>query len=449
MKRWQHWAAGVAVTLTLASCGIDPQQTQICRRVVGAFEETTDRIEILREADAADDANSVVIDYRAYGPGDRTHENQITCRFGGGDFDVDRFMLTGITGTREGVLSDIKVHMVRLWLRLPGTAGPDRTGTDLAIAGDRENQRIGGEAAYLLQQAVNAIVPGCIYGLLAIGFTLVYAIIGRVNLAFGELAMIGAFAAILGVTAVASGGFGFAPLALLAVLVFAGAVGGLHGWVTHRAIFRPLSRAPSQAFLVASIGLAVFLQEYVRLVQGSRDRWIQPVFTQRVPIVRAGQFEASISASQIIILGLTVTLFATLALALKKSRFGRNHRACADDAGMAALVGIDVHRTVAQSFVVGATLAAGAGFIMTLYYGGVNFFMGHMIGFKALTAAIVGGIGSVPGAMLGGFAIGLFESLWAGYLTIAYRDIAIFMTLAAVLIFRPQGLLGVSTSRGD
>ena len=444
MLRWPYRAAGLALILALAACGIDPQQTQICRRVVGAFEETADRVEILREAADPDDPRGVVIHYRTLGPGADTDENSVTCHFGGGDFDIDRYLLIGITGEREGVLSDIKVHMVRLWLRLPGTTGPDQT-----VAGDRAHGRLWGQAAYLLQQVINAIVPSCIYGLLAIGFTLVYAIIGRINLAFGELAMIGAFAAILGVTIVATGGLGLIALALLVVLVFSCTVGGLHGWVTHRMIFRPLSRAPSQAFLVASIGLAVFFQEYVRLVQGSRDRWIQPVFTQRLPIIRAGHFEASISAGQIIVLGLSVTLFAVLAIALKRSRFGRNHRACADDAGMAALVGIDVHRTVAQSFVVGATLAAAAGFIMTLYYGGANFFMGHMIGFKALTAAIVGGIGSVPGAMLGGLAIGLFESLWSGYLSIAYRDIAIFTALAAVLIFRPQGLLGASSGRGD
>ncbi len=198
-----------------------------------------------------------------------------------------------------------------------------------------------------------------------------------------------------------------------------------------------------------TIGWAIFLQEYLRLIQGTRERWLQPIYTEPHLLGAAQGFAVSVATSQILVLLLTAGLCAALWLGMARSRFGRHHRACSDDGAMAALCGVDVDRTVALSFALGAAYAAAGGFLVILYYGGVNFYMGLLLGFKALVAAIVGGIGSVPGAMLGGVLVAVLETFWSGYLTIAYKDVAVFGLLAAMLVFRPCGLLGKPSSRGD
>ena len=300
---------------------------------------------------------------------------------------------------------------------------------------------------YLLQQFINAVPLSCIYGLLAIGYTLVYGIIGRINLAFGEVAMVGAYATFMGISLfVTAGGTGLA-LALIAVLLMAMAVGVVQGWIAERIVFRPLRRAATQAPLIASIGLAIFFQEYMRLTQGSRDRYLQPVFSEPYQLAATADFSVTMTLLQILIAALTLIVYALLWVLMQRSAFGRAHRACADDAAMAALCGVDVNRTVVCSFMLGAAYAAIAGFVMALYYGVVNFHMGYLIGFKALVAAIVGGIGSVSGAMMGGILIGMLEVFWSSYLPIAYRDIAVFGLLALFLVFRPHGVRGVSSDQ--
>jgi branched-chain amino acid transport system permease protein len=298
------------------------------------------------------------------------------------------------------------------------------------------------ELLYFLQLALNGISVGCFYGLLAIGYTLVYAIIGRINLAFGEIAMVGAYTTFIAVTALALGGVGALPLALLVVLLVIAAVGAVHGLVTERLVFRPLREVPSQAPLIATLGLAIFLQEALRLLQGAQDRWVQPIFSTAHQLGGAIGFTLAVSTSQLIIVGLAVVLYAGLWLLMGRTSFGRAARACADDVAMAGLCGVNVERTTALIFCLGAAYAAVAGMVVLLRYGGATFHDGFILGFKALSAAIIGGIGSVPGAMLGGLLIGALEALWAGYLASAYKDVAIFGLLAAVLIWRPQGLFG-------
>ncbi len=440
-KARRPWRAGAGLALLLALTGcarLDVEQARLCERVIPGVEGIDAPIEVVRSEPDPGAAHGVIVHYRLAGPEGQAAERWLACRFGGGGFQRDRLKLVGVATDQEGELSDVQVYLLRqYWLGLyeaeaEAAAGVHRGGP----AGP------GRDLLYALQLGVDALAVGCLYGLLAIGYSLVYGIVGKINLAFGEIAMVGAYATFIGVTGLALIGAGTLPLALLLVLLVAALVGGVHGLVTERLVFRPLRETPSQAPLIATIGLAILLQEYLRLSQGAADRWIQPVFSEAHTLAGGGGFTVTISTSQLLILGFTAALYGGLWLLMTRSPFGRQARACADDVEMAAFCGINVERVIAQTFSLGAAYAGIAGFVVLLRYGGVRFYDGYLLGFKALTAAILGGIGSVPGAMLGGLLIGALETFWAGYLTIAYKDVAVFGLLAAILVWRPQGLLG-------
>jgi branched-chain amino acid transport system permease protein len=432
--------AGLGLLLALCACSaLDAEQARLCERVIPGIEEAAAGIAIEgRELDSAA-ANAVLIRYRILEPQGASEPEPpaprwLSCRFGGHGFEQGRLRLVGVVTDREGALTDIQVFFLRrYWL---GLYEGQAQGAGAAQPGPWQN------ALYALQLGANALTLGCLYGLLAIGYTLVYAIVGRINLAFGEIAMVGAYSTFIGVTALALLGGGMLPLALLAVLALVTVVGAVHGLVTERLVFRPLRALPSQAPLIATIGLAIFLQEYLRLLQGSEDRWIQPVFSAAHTLAASAGFAVTVSTSQLLILAVALALYGGLWLLMARSRFGRAARACADDVDMAAFCGVDVGRVVALTFSLGAACAAIAGFVILLRYGGVRFSDGFLLGFKALTAAILGGIGSLPGAMLGGLLIGALETFWAGYFSLGYKDVAVFAALAAILIWRPHGLLG-------
>jgi branched-chain amino acid transport system permease protein len=300
-----------------------------------------------------------------------------------------------------------------------------------------------------LQQAVNGLVVCCVYALLAVGYALAYGIAGRINLAFGDLAMVAAFTAVVFVLVAVGLGETDLAAAIALILVLTVVLGAGQGLGMAHAVFTPLAGVPGQAALIATLGLAIALQEYVRLVQGARERWLQPVFATPHRLAEGEGFTVAMSSGQMLTVGLTAVLCLGLWAVFARTAFGRAYRACADDPGMAALLGVPVGRVVTSSFALGAGFAAAAGFVIAVHYGGVNFFMGTVLGFKALTAAVLGGIGTPAGAVLGGVLIGLLETLWAAYLPLAYRDIAVFAVLALVLIFRPQGLLGLDARSGE
>ena len=296
--------------------------------------------------------------------------------------------------------------------------------------------------AYFLQQLVNGITLGSIYGLIAIGYTMVYGIIGMINFAHGEIFMIGAFLSILGFALLGVTGVTWLPLALVMVLVLVMVFTSVYGWAVERIAYRPLRGSQRLAALISAIGMSLALQNYVLLTQGAGVKVLQPVMQGGFQLYSQANFTVIISYIQILILIVTVSLMLLFARLISNTALGRSQRACEQDRGMAALLGVDVDRTISLTFVMGALLAAVAGLMVTLYYGVIDFFMGFVAGLKAFTAAVLGGIGSLPGAMLGGMLLGLVESFWAGYFSVEYKDVASFGILVLVLIFMPTGLLG-------
>jgi branched-chain amino acid transport system permease protein len=302
---------------------------------------------------------------------------------------------------------------------------------------------------YFLQQLINGLTLGSIYGLIAIGYTMVYGIIGMINFAHGDIFMVGAFIAlivILGLGLTASAGLAFMLLALLIIIVIAMVFTAVWGWTVERLAYRPLRGSFRLAPLITAIGMSIVLQNFVQITQGARVKPLPPIISGGFRLIEGsterGTIVVSMSYMQVIIIATTVLLMAGFSLIIARTSLGRAQRACEQDQKMAALLGVNVDRTISLTFVMGAALASVAGLMYLLYYGVIDFYIGFLAGVKAFTAAVLGGIGSLPGAMLGGILIGLIETFWSGYFSIEYKDVAAFSLLAIVLIFLPSGLLG-------
>ncbi len=303
---------------------------------------------------------------------------------------------------------------------------------------------------YFVQQLINGLTLGSIYGLIAIGYTMVYGIIGMINFAHGDVFMVGSFIGLLlflmiGLTAATP--LIVIILALIGVLIVAMALTAVWGWTIERLAYRPLRGSFRLAPLITAIGMSIVLTNLVQIAQGARVKNLPPDIKDRLAggftVLRgADGFDAVVSYRQLVIVGVTVTLMAFFTWLITSTSLGRAQRACEQDRTMAALTGVDVDRTISITFVIGAALAAVAGVMFLVYYGAIDFYIGFVAGIKAFTAAVLGGIGSLPGAMLGGLLIGLIEVFWAGYVGSEYKDVAAFSILALVLIFRPEGLLG-------
>jgi branched-chain amino acid transport system permease protein len=300
----------------------------------------------------------------------------------------------------------------------------------------------GGAVDYFVQQLINGVTLGSIYGLIAIGYTMVYGIIGMINFAHGEIFMVGAFIALISIIALITGGVASIALALFLVLIVAMVLTSLYGWTVERIAYRPLRGSFRLAPLISAIGMSIVLQNFVQIAQGARVKPLQPIVTGGWTLMERDGFVVQISNIQILIIVTTFVLMAVFSLIIARTPLGRSQRACEQDRKMASLLGVNVDRTISLTFVMGAALAAVAGFMFLLYYGVIDFFIGFVAGVKAFTAAVLGGIGSLPGAMLGGLLIGLIETFWSAYFSIEYKDVAAFSILAIALIFLPSGLLG-------
>lgn len=295
---------------------------------------------------------------------------------------------------------------------------------------------------YFVQQLVNGLTLGSIYGLIAIGYTMVYGIIGMINFAHGDIFMIGSFSALIVIIGLGALGMGAAGAIIIVALIGAMLIAAVYGWALERVAYRPLRGSFRLAALISAIGMSIFLQNFVQLSQGARVKPLQPMIEGGFVLMQKGEFTVTLSYMQILIIVVTFCLMAGFSLLIAKTSIGRSQRACEQDMKMAALLGLNVNATISLTFVMGAALAAVAGMMFLLYYGVIDFFIGFLVGIKAFTAAVLGGIGSLPGAMLGGLLIGLIETFWSGYFTVEYKDVAAFAILVLVLIFRPSGLLG-------
>jgi branched-chain amino acid transport system permease protein len=294
-----------------------------------------------------------------------------------------------------------------------------------------------------IQQLINGITLGSIYGLIAIGYTMVFGIIGMVNFAHGDVFMVSSFIALIALLLLTTWlGIGSIALALVIVLVIAMILTSLVNWTIERVAYRPLRGSFRLAPLISAIGMSIFLSNFVQVAQGPRNKSIPPMFNEIITLISGRGYDVTVSYKQLAIWLVTAVLLVAFWLLVTRTALGRAQRACEQDQKMAALVGIDVDRTVAITFVIAAALAAVAGTLYLTIYGVVRFDDGFVPGVKAFTAAVLGGIGSLPGAVLGGLLIGIIETMWAEYVSSAYKDVAAFSILAIVMIFLPQGILG-------
>lgn len=300
----------------------------------------------------------------------------------------------------------------------------------------------------MIQSLLDGLVQGALYAIIALGYTMVYGILLMINFAHGEVLMVGAYSGALVIAGLVAGGaaatLGIVP-ALLAAMLFAMVVAGAHGILLERFAYRPLRKAHQLAPLISAIGMSIVLQNYVRLAQGSTPKSLPTTAPEYKAFFGAKGIEfgdASLRPLDLFIIALSVAVMAGLFLFVQRTRLGKAMRATSQDRTMAGLVGIDVDRVIMITFAIGSMLAAVAGVLLMLYTKQARFSMGFLPGMKAFTAAVLGGIGNIPGAMLGGILLGLAEAAGIYFISPEYKEVYSLVVLLVVLIVRPRGLLG-------
>jgi branched-chain amino acid transport system permease protein len=427
---WRRLFLAIFLSLLLPGCAIDVQQAEICRQIFTTLAGGSVPVP------APDSDGAGIVELHGTGASLGRH---LVCRFGGPPLTRHHLdlMAVELDGT---ALPDTSLIMLRhvLGLATPGAL----------LAPPALPMPPGLMTAYLVQQIINGLSIGAMLALVATGFSLVYGITGTIQFAYGEICMIGAFLFVIPFLGLLAIGVTNLTLILLLALPCTVAATAIYGWAMGRLIYRPMRGSGQLNALIAAIGLAIALREYVRLTQGTQSKWLPAVLHRPIELFEAGGFGVFLGQTQIVILAVATMLALGLAYLLTRTRWGRSYRACADDGAMAALLGVDLQATIVGTLVLGAALAALAGACFTIQYGEADPYMGFIMGMKALTAVVLGGFGTVTGALVGGLAVGLFEALWAGYFGSAYKDAAVFSLLAIVLVFRPEGLLGRGIAPG-
>jgi len=429
----------IAVAPLLADCGsaIDSEQLRVCREVIPAV--NPDGTE-LRELRYAVGLPGLRIDYEARAPGETSRVRYVACAFAGRTFSADRLDLTAVE-TDSGGLGDAQLYFLkRFWLGSAPDAGE-------GLGGEPAVPILPPSLAYVAQQLINASALCSVYALLATAYSLIYGITGRINLAFGEIAMLGAYGAVGAIAVLVTLGLDDPFAGIAVALVAAAAFCGLWSAVIGRTVLAPLHARHrlGQPILVATAGLAISLQELMHVSQGVRERWLPPLFKEPLALARSGAFVVTVTPLQIAVVVGTLAAALAMLWLFTRTRFGLSWRAYADDPHTAALLGVDGGRLLSTTFVLAGLSAGLAGGVVGVYYGNVGTGLGTMLGLKALIAALLGGIGSVPGAFLGGLMVGLIETAWSAYFDMTLRDMVIYTFLVVLFLLRPGGLFGLAT----
>jgi branched-chain amino acid transport system permease protein len=423
-----------AATLGGCSPSLETDQARLCRMALPALIPPEARIAILTQTPDAD-GRGLSVAFTAETPGGERQNHLAACRFREPGRPHESRDLTSLTLDGQPLSETRLFVLIRYWL-----ATAEGRDADPAPLGDLSALPIAPHRlAYGLQMAVDGLPLASIYALLAAAYSLIYALIGRINFAFGEIAAAGGYAA--AIAALAMLGWPPAPL-LTAAFVLAVAVAAAWGFASARALFIPLREARGQQVLVASVGLAIFLRELLRLAQGDRSSWMSPQLNQPFALARSGDFVTVATPMAFVVSAVTLAAGFCLVLIFRYSRIGREWRAYADDPLAAEMMGISPAAITARAFALSGALAGLAGASMTAAFGAVGYSLSATLTLKALTAAIIGGIGSLPGAFLGGLIVGAAETGWSAVFPIDDRDIAVYVLLTLFIALRPSGLLG-------
>ena len=444
----------LALAVLIALCALVPRMAEAaatgneeavrrCQELMPAFVKAPLGVSIVLQDQGAVQPFGVRLDWRAPAATESTgtpeiKEGWMICWFLPRKSAEDAWQMTQLDSSEFGVMRRYDIQQLYKMLRVMQYQPQDF---------DPESDTAKGRALYVLQQTINAINLGCVYALIAIGFTLVYGITRVINFAFGDLYMLGAFTAYIASIVIA---YYFGSVGIAAVLlVGAGAcmIMGAAGWAMDKLVFQPMRGMPTTAALIVAIGLSISMKDSVRLLQGPKTRYLLTKDLTTWPIVTGHGFDVYLSKGHLVVALGTLIIAALLWRLSRRTSFGRSQRACAQDPRMAALLGVNVNRIIGLTFVMGGGLAGAGGVFAGLQYGVINFHMGTLMGFKALTAALVGGIGSLPGAFLGALIIAAVECFTAAFLGSQWKDIAVFALLVLILLLRPAGLLGTLRSQ--
>lgn len=421
----------------LSACQPDADQTRVCRSALPALNAGA-QISVTR-IQPGPVPRSLRVDYLAQTPDRPALERFAICVFAAEGLSPNKAELVGLA-TEGGPVSGASLYLLKRYY----------LGTAEGVANDPGSPRgaatieIPQGLAYALQQLLVSLPRTAIYALLSVAFALVFGLSGRINLAFGELAAVGAAATIAGASVVLASGIDAPVLGLGIGLVCALFAGAMHSAVGGSITLGSIKGASSQPSLIATVGLSLVLMEYLRLAQSPVTVWLPPIWSESFPLARSGDFLVDLTPIMVMTAGLALATGLFLLWLMRKTHFGRSWRAYADDPGAAALFGVNGPRLLVQTLALAGAMAGLSGMLIVAQFGGLGFAGGFQFGLKALIAAIIGGIGSLPGAMLGGFLVGMFETVWSAYLPIEARDMALYAALVIFLIFRPGGLLGLS-----
>jgi branched-chain amino acid transport system permease protein len=434
---------GLAVGLTgLAGCVnlVDTDAMRLCRSLIPALDHAATRVKIIESFESrttSEGTFAIALDYKVLGTKQLNTEppQRIACTFAIRDWATPQAgidALDTVHSDASGTLGPLRLQLLKkYWLERGEAAASDPApysspGTLLSVPRP---------IATTLQTLLSAAPTISIYALLAAAYALVYGLLGRINLAFGELTMLAGYGAFLGSALT----LGTTPSLTLAI-VFGLVTAIAHGAALGRLIIAPLSRAPGQHMLIATLGLSIVWSEGVRLSQGNGNRWMPPILNRPWALAQSGDLTVTTTPMSFVVVILAGGTAAVLIFAMAKSRFGRHWRAYADDPKAASLMGLSPNSIITTTMLAASTLTGIAGLLTTLYYGGVGFSGGLATGLKALVGAVLGGLATPRSALLGGLILGLAETIWSALFSIEHRDIAIFTLLIAMIILRPEGL---------